>query len=151
MMLLPIQALASKNLGAYNAQFTSYEGNISGTTAKTLVDVVKQHNLSAVDNSEKIQVLTTAGNSVVDATAVSISNTDGTYLDTVSSSLQSGLTYNVSFGYDSTSNKITTVYIVNMADNGQSTTQPNSTTSETATNTLTTNTVSGLQNSTPSF
>ncbi len=131
-------SMSEQETAAYNAEFTSYEGNITGANAKTLVDTVKQHNLVATDNSEKIQVLTTAGNSIVNVSEVSISNTDGTYLDTVNASLQATSTYNVSFGYDQTSNKITTIYITDLGATASTGT------TETTTNSVTTSTNSIL-------
>lgn len=129
-------SLSDKETDAFNAQFIGYEGNRSGVEAKTLVDTVKQHNLVATDNADKIQVLTVAGNSIVNTSEVSISNTDQEYLDTVNASLQTASTYNISFGYDSTTNKITTIYITSLTNGPEIS-------DETATNTASPETTTG--------
>ncbi len=128
--------LNTQEANTYNAQFIDYEGNVSGVQAKTLVDTVKQHNLVATDNADKIQVLTLPGNSIVNTSEVSISNTDQAYLDTVNASLQTASTYNVSFGYDSTTNKITTIYITSLTNEPEIS-------AETATNTTSPETTIG--------
>lgn len=128
--------LNTQEANTYNAQFIDYEGNVSGVQAKTLVDTVKQHNLVATDNADKIQVLTLPGNSIVNTSEVSISNTDQAYLDTVNASLQTASTYNVSFGYDSTTNKITTIYITSLTNEPEIS-------AETATNTTSPETTTG--------
>lgn len=108
--------MSSEEVTAYNSEFTSYQGTIRGSRAKTLVNTVKQHNLTAVDDSEKVQVLTSAGESEVSVDDVDDKASSTAGLQETANSLQSGRTYNVSFGYDPSSGKITTVYIVQQAD-----------------------------------
>ncbi len=96
---------------AYNQPFTSYEGVIRGSNAKALCDTVRDHNLSAEDDSRLISVATTAGSASV-AAGSQTSGTDTSSINTISAGIESGKTYTVSFGYDPNSGFITAVYIV---------------------------------------
>lgn len=121
---------------AYNGKFTSYEGNVAGSRVKTLIDTIINHNLVETDNNNKIQVLTTAGNTTVNSSEVNQSYADSTYLSQVKAAIIDVSMYNISFGKDSTSGKITTVYI-----SPASTTNTSGNTTNNV-NTTTTNTVS---------
>ena len=103
--------MTEEEVAVYNGDFTAYEGRIRGSRVKTLVDSLKNHNLTASDDSNKIQLLPGPGDSVVDVQdieedAVSIDNMDG-----CKEWLLDSATYNITFGYDSRSGKITTVYV----------------------------------------
>ena len=105
--------MSSEEVTAYNSEFDSYEGSsVRGSRVKTLINTVKQHNLTAKDASEKVQVLTTAGETEVSVDDVDerASSTEG--LQETANNIQSGRTYQVSFGYDPSSGKITTIYVV---------------------------------------
>lgn len=133
-------SMSQEEKNAFNSQFESYGGtDIRGSRVKTLVDVVRQNNLVATDDTEKLQILTTAGGSTVNTSEVNQSYTTTAYLQQLGSTIQTGRTYSVSFGYDSTTGKITTVYILES-------TGATGTTTTTGTNTIgggsTTNTVS---------
>lgn len=105
--------VTSEEVTAYNSDFDSYEGVIRGSRAKTLVNTVRQHNLQAPDDSEKVQVLKSGEDTTdVPVQDVDIDSTTTKYLQDFANDLQSGKTYAVSFGYDTTSGKITTVYVV---------------------------------------
>lgn len=121
---------------AYNGKFTTYEGNVAGSRVKTLIDTIINHNLVETDNNNKIQVLTTAGNTTVNSSEVNQSYADSTYLSQVKAAIIDVSMYNISFGKDSTSGKITTVYI-----SPASTTNTSGNTTNNV-NTTTTNTVS---------
>ena len=109
--------MASEEVTAYNSEFDSYLGTVRGSRAKTLINTVKQHNLTAIDDSEKVQVLTTAGESEVPVDEVDVENAASTAgLQETANIIQSGRTYDVTFGYDPSSGKITTVYIVERAN-----------------------------------
>ncbi len=109
--------MASEEVTAYNSEFDSYLGTVRGSRAKTLINTVKQHNLTAIDDSEKVQVLTTAGESEVPVDEVDVENAASTAgLQETANNIQSGRTYDVTFGYDPSSGKITTVYIVERAN-----------------------------------
>ena len=106
--------MASEEVTAYNSEFDSYEGNaVRGSRVKTLINTVKQHNLTATDDSEKVQVLTAAGETEVSVDEVDVEGAASTTgLQETSNAIQSGRTYQVSFGYDPSSGKITTIYVV---------------------------------------
>lgn len=105
--------MASEEVTAYNSEFDSYLGTTRGSRVKTLINTVKQHNLTATDDSEKVQVLTTAGKSEVSVDDVDVKGAASTSgLQETSKNIQSGKTYDVSFGYDPSSGKITTIYVV---------------------------------------
>lgn len=105
--------MASEEVTAYNSEFDSYLGTTRGSRVKTLINTVKQHNLTATDDSEKVQVLTTAGESEVSVDDVDVDGAASTSgLQETSNNIQSGKTYDVSFGYDPSSGKITTIYVV---------------------------------------
>ncbi len=109
--------MASEEVTAYNSEFDSYLGTVRGSRAKTLINTVKQHNLTAIDDSEKVQVLTVAGESEVPVDEVDVENAASTAgLQETANNIQSGRTYDVTFGYDPSSGKITTVYIVERAN-----------------------------------
>ena len=106
--------MSSEEVTAYNSEFDSYEGNaVRGSRVKTLINTVKQHNLTATDDSEKVQVLTAAGETEVSVDEVDVDGAASTTgLQETSNAIQSGRTYQVSFGYDPSSGKITTIYVV---------------------------------------
>lgn len=106
--------ISSEEVTAYNSEFDSYEGNaVRGSRVKTLIKTVKQHNLTATDDSEKVQVLTAAGETEVSVDEVDVEGAASTTgLQETSNAIQSGRTYQVSFGYDPSSGKITTIYVV---------------------------------------
>lgn len=105
--------MASEEVTAYNSEFDSYLGTTRGSRVKTLINTVKQHNLTATDDSEKVQVLTSAGESEVSVDDVDVEGAASTSgLQETSNNIQSGKTYDVSFGYDPSSGKITTIYVV---------------------------------------
>lgn len=106
--------MSSEEVTAYNSEFDSYEGNaVRGSRVKTLINTVKQHNLTATDDSEKVQVLTAAGETEVSVDEVDVDGAASTTgLQETANGIQSGRTYQVSFGYDPSSGKITTIYVV---------------------------------------
>lgn len=83
---------------SYNSSFEQYEGLISGTSARTLCDVIRAHNNSHQDDASLNVKVTvgkgTPGNSaptaVVTATAV----------NTEKAKIKAGKQYKVAFGYD---------------------------------------------------
>ena len=77
---------------SYNSSFEQYEGLISGTSARTLCDVIRAHNNShQVDASLNVKVTVgrgTPGNSVPTA------------VNTEKAKIKAGKQYKVAFGYD---------------------------------------------------
>ena len=102
--------MSEQEINAYNQTFTTYEGNIRGSAAKSLCQAVRNHNLNAADDSEKVGVFTSSLGDDYEA-----GQTDGTStsdINAIRNTLQSGKTYTVSFGYDPSTGLITAVYIV---------------------------------------
>ena len=107
--------MSTEQINAYNQTFTTYQGNIRGSAAKTLCDVVRNHNLGAQDDSEKVAVFTESKGA--EYRAAQTAGTTTTEINTVNTGLQSGKTYNVSFGFDPDSGLVTAVYIVEQNGN----------------------------------
>ena len=107
--------MTEEEVTAYNGDFDVYGGTIRGSRVKTLIDTVNNHNLTAVDDSEKIQVLFGEA-TVAEVNVDQVDNADTTTerLNEIKNGvdgIQSGETYLVEFGYDGASGKITTIYI----------------------------------------
>ena len=90
---------------AYNSEFTSYEGNQTGTTVKALIDTIRTHNLTNKDDLSK-QIVYSLG--AKDSTASNCTNhagdtAQGTTITTANkTAITAGTTYVVSFGYSTT-------------------------------------------------
>lgn len=97
---------------AFNAQFTAYQGTITGTRVKSLLDSIDVSNTAADNELEKIQVLTISGSATVDAENINSNYTTSNYISTITDTITDTASYTVSFGYDSETGMITTVYIV---------------------------------------
>ena len=112
--------LSEEEVIAYNGDFDPYAGEIRGSNVNTLIDTVNNHNLTALDSSERIQVYynTRNQNSAVDVGNVEENRTETEYLSNIKTGIQSGETYRISFGYDSNSGLITTIYISARRGNG---------------------------------
>ena len=105
--------LSTEEVEAFNSQFTSFEGtSVSGASVKTLLNTIKSENLTATNDSEKIQVQTTKGSELVNSEAINQEYTTTNYLNTIIGQVQAARTYEVSFAHDSTTNRITTAYII---------------------------------------
>ena len=106
--------LSEEEVIAYNGDFDPYAGEIRGSSVNTLIDTVNNHNLTALDDSEKIQVIyNSRPNSTVDVGSFDTINTETEYLNGIKEyNILSGETYNISFGYDSNSGLITTIYVI---------------------------------------
>ena len=82
--------MSAEQIDAYNQPFLNYQGDIRGSNAKSLCNVVANHNRTAADDSEKIGVFTQSkGESYA---AGQTTGTSTTEITTVSNSLQSGKT-----------------------------------------------------------
>lgn len=104
--------MSSEKVATYNQKFLNYEGLQKGTAVKTMCSTIVTHNLTATDDSEKVQVLL---DQTVDA-EVNVQDVDQDActteaINTVKGKIASGKSYKVDYGYDKTSGMITTVYI----------------------------------------
>ena len=105
--------LSEEEVIAYNGDFDVYQGTIRGSRVKTLIDTVNNHNLTAIDRTEKIQVLLNANlGSSVDVSNVPENRTETEELTRIKNRILEGETYTISFGYDSNSGLITSIYIL---------------------------------------
>ena len=105
--------LSEEEVIAYNGDFDVYGGLTRGSRVKTMIDTVNNHNLTALDDSERIQVILHGnGNSVVDVSDVEQDDTETEHLtDLKNNEILESETYEIAFGYDSNSGLITTIYI----------------------------------------
>ena len=83
---------------SYNSPFEQYEGLISGTSARTLCDVIRAHNNSHQDDASLNVKVTvgrgTPGNSAPTAVVTA------TTVNTEKAKIKAGKQYKVAFGYD---------------------------------------------------
>ena len=111
--------MTDEQVKTYNQTFTNYEGTQRGSAVKTMCDTIANHNRTAADDSEKVQVIYSDSaysdateDPEVDASEVVDTNTTTTHINDIKeNSIQSGISYTVNFGYDRTSGRVTTVYI----------------------------------------
>ena len=111
--------MTDEQVRTYNQTFTNYEGTQRGSAVKTMCDTIANHNRTAADDSEKVQVIYSDSaysdateDPEVDASEVVDTNTTTTHINDIKeNSIQSGISYTVNFGYDRTSGRVTTVYI----------------------------------------
>lgn len=102
--------LTSEQVATYNDPFTRYQGNIQGSRARTLCNNVASHNRTATDDSEKIAVF--FGQATQDPYAAGQgTGTSTTEINTVISSLSSGKTYTITFGFDQSTGYVTAIFI----------------------------------------
>ena len=77
---------------SYNSSFEQYEGLISGTSARTLCDVIRAHNNSHQDDAS-LNVKVTVGRGTP-------GNSVPTAVVTATAVIKAGKQYKVAFGYD---------------------------------------------------
>lgn len=103
-------SLSEQEVDAANAKFTSYEGKQTGSSAKSLCDVVRNYNLTKEDDPTLQVKLTNDNNNDLVANENATTNTDGKTTDaitTVKGNIKAGNSYNVTFAYDQKSGYIT--------------------------------------------
>lgn len=107
----------SNKIQAYNAPFLAYEGtNVSGTQARALCDVVRNHNNAHLtDPTQQIQVFEKQGEATK-TTKAPEENVDVSTITAVKSNLRAGKTYTVDFGYDSKTGYIVAIEIFETAE-----------------------------------
>lgn len=95
----------TEKVTAYNSKFTQYEGTISGSEAKALYSVIREHNNGHVDDTTLQVVLTIDKGDLDPSTNFTASATDKATMD--ANTLKNGATYNVTFQTDGNSGYIT--------------------------------------------
>ena len=112
--------MTDEQVATYNQTFTNYSGTQRGSAVKTMCNTIANHNRTATDDSERVQVI--LGENTDDEIPASevVANPDNTTTthinDEVRDVVQSGVSYDISFAYDPTSGKITTVYVDEVED-----------------------------------
>lgn len=96
----------SERVTAYNAPFLQYEGTVSGTEAKALYSLIRNHNNSKGVDDVSLQIALTIGGPQLEGdTAHQAAPTAA--VDLPSNTLQNGATYEVTFATDPNSGFIT--------------------------------------------
>ena len=101
--------LSAKEVNAFNSQFDTYEGKQSGTNARALYNVVRNHNNQNTDDPT-LQILLTIDGGEYTGSDVYVAATD-TVKDMPANTLKAGNTYNVTFATDKSSGRITAINI----------------------------------------
>jgi len=101
--------LDSEKVQAYNSKFESYEGTRSGTQARALCDLIRNHNNANIDD-ESQQVNLVYG-SAASATAAPTSQVEASAVNTIKSGIKAGKTYTITFSYDAKSGYVVEIGI----------------------------------------
>lgn len=112
--------MSEQEISAYNQDFTTYEGSARGSAAKSLCQVVRNHNLNAADDSEKVAIYLDQATEDPFEAGSDLTATTTTAINDVRNALQSGKTYDVTFGFDPSTGLVTAVFI-NEAEAGSGT------------------------------
>lgn len=109
--------MSSQEIAAYNQTFTAYSGNVRGSRAKVLCDTVNNHNLAAIDDSQKVKL--TFNQEINDPQNCpppeegDSETTTAAIMNIKNKDIKSGKTYTVSVGVDKNSGLVT---VVNISD-----------------------------------
>ena len=108
--------MTAEQVRTYNQTFTAYAGTQRGSNVKTMCDTIANHNRTAADDSELVQVLygqSPNAENTFDAADIDpdMASTNHIVNTVKNTNIQSGVSYTIEFGYDSTSGRVTTVYI----------------------------------------
>ena len=104
--------MSADQIRTYNQEFTMYEGRQSGSQVRQLLDRVSNHHRTQgqYDPSKVITVVEGQATDPTPApTAEDAATTANGEINTMKSSILSGRTYNVTFGYDADSGMLTQV------------------------------------------
>lgn len=110
--------MTAEQVRTYNQTFTNYEGIQRGANVKTLCDTIANHNRTAADVTEQVEVHfgSDAPGTGLAASDINENNTSTTAINTIkNTNVMSGATYKVTLEYDNTSGRVTAVYINNAA------------------------------------
>lgn len=109
--------MTDQQVQTYNQTFTNYAGTQRGSNVKTMCNTIANHNRTAADDSEKVQVIYSDSDFSsetpdVDASEIDVNKTTTSSINTIrDTNVQSGVSYTINFAHDTTSGRITTVYI----------------------------------------
>lgn len=97
-----ISDLSAQTVAAYNAQFLAYEGEMPGTTARTLCQIVMSHNTTIEDYTKFVNIQTTSAQDTT--TNRANQTTDVTSFNNAINQIRNQIRennhYRVDFGYD---------------------------------------------------
>ena len=97
-----ISDLSAQTVAAYNAQFLAYEGEMPGTTARTLCQIVMSHNTTIEDYTKFVNIQTTSAQNTT--TNRASRTTDVTSfnnaINQIRNQIRENNRYHVDFGYD---------------------------------------------------
>ena len=98
--------MSGQEVQAFNSKFDTYEGKISGSSARALYTLVRSHNSSSANDST-LQVSLTIDGGDFEAGATQAAADDNVTLP--ANTLKSGSTYNCTFATDPNSGRITAI------------------------------------------
>jgi len=101
--------LDPEKVSAYNSKFESYADTQSGTNARALCDLIRNHNNANIDD-ESQQVNLVYG-SAASATAAPTSQVEASAVNTIKSGIKAGKTYTITFSYDAKSGYVVEIGI----------------------------------------
>lgn len=98
-------------LQAYNSKFINFEGKVSGTKARELCDVMKQHNIANSTNKETgvFPFYNAQIDNTTNFTAVIADSSLNTQIDNVKSLLETGKRYEIILIYDNSKGIVSAV------------------------------------------
>lgn len=103
-------SLSEQEIATYNDPYQAYIGTRSGTQARNLCDLVKNHNNANIDDETRQIVVQTSDASTV--TTAPTKQVEPSSIDAIRTTLKSGKTYTISLGYDKNSGLVVAVGIV---------------------------------------
>lgn len=100
--------LTTEQIATYNSKFENYGGTKNGSTARTLCDVVRAHNLANTDDESKQVKIVTSGDAPTEVQTALVETTE---VNTIKNGIKSGKTYKIEFGYNAKSGLIVGISI----------------------------------------
>lgn len=96
---------------AYNSKFIDYEGKKSGTKARELCDVIKQHNIANAVNKKNGIFVYYGGATWGNFTAVTADTLSNENVDEIKSRLKTGKFYEINLTYDNAKGIVSAIQI----------------------------------------
>lgn len=98
-----------EKIAVYNAEFEAYLGTQSGSSCRTLCDLVRNHNNAYTDDESKNIIVQEADAATV--TEAPSAAVEAAVVNTFKTTIKTGKTYTVSLGYDKNSGLVVAVGI----------------------------------------
>jgi len=105
--------LSEEQIATYNGDFERYQGTQKGANVRSLCDKVRNHNLANVDDpSKQIILMTGSAAGIVEApSAAGEAGTTAVDINAIKTTVLTGKTYTIDFGYDTNSGLIVAIGI----------------------------------------